>query len=106
MQHKILVEQFESYLAGKPSREFADHLAVCPDCRAEIAAMQEVNDSLRSVFAGAIRNPQMESFTAPQPPLGFYSSVSNRIISEQQSQAWSLFSPGVAFFRRVAFASL
>ena len=42
----------------------------------------------------------------PQPSLGFYNRVRYRILEDQQKEAWGLFSPGAAFFRRVAFASL
>ena len=42
----------------------------------------------------------------PQPSLGFYNRVRGRIIEKQQKEAWGLFSPGAAFFRRIAFASL
>jgi len=44
--------------------------------------------------------------TFPQPSLGFYNRVRYRILEKQQKEAWGLFSPGAAFFRRVAFASL
>ena len=42
----------------------------------------------------------------PAPSLGFYNRVACRIREDEQSQSWSFFSPGIAFFRRVAFASL
>jgi anti-sigma factor RsiW len=106
MQHEILVEQFESYLAGKASQEFLNHLAVCSACRTEISAMENIAEALRSAFDGTLRNPALEASDAIQPSLGFYNRVASRIIREQRSEAWGLFSPGVAFFRRVAFASL
>jgi hypothetical protein len=106
MQHEILVEQFESYLAGRASQEFLSHLAVCHACRTEISAMENIAEALRSAFDGTLRNPALETDDAIQPPLGFYNRVARRIIREQRSEAWGLFSPGVAFFRRIAFASL
>ena len=44
--------------------------------------------------------------TIPLPSLGFYNRVRYRIVEKQQKEAWGLFSPGAAFFRRIAFASL
>jgi hypothetical protein len=106
MHHKILVEQFENYLAGKASEEFLDHLAACRACRTEIGAMENIAEALRSAFDGTLRHPDPETDNALQPPLGFYNRVAGRIIREERSEAWGLFSPGVAFFRRIAFASL
>src|SRR5947209_5605559 len=106
MQHKILIEQFENYLAGKASQEFLDHLSVCSACRTEISDMESITQALRSAFDGTLRNSSLEMGDTVQAPLGFYNRVAGRIIGEQRSEAWGLFSPGVAFFRRVAFASL
>jgi len=43
---------------------------------------------------------------SPEPALGFYNRVAGRIVDNQRSEAWGLFSPGALFFRRIAFASL
>lgn len=68
--------------------------------------MENIAEALRSAFDGTLRNPALEMDDAIQPPLGFYNRVAGRIIREQRLEAWGLFSPGVAFFRRIAFASL
>jgi hypothetical protein len=111
--HEIVIDELERHLSGggvykNASRDFYDHLDACADCRAEVASMDEVSMLLRELrlqpdeastgsFAG---NP------VPQPSLGFYNRVRYRIVEKQQNEAWGLFSPGAAFFRRIAFASL
>jgi hypothetical protein len=100
MQHQILVDQFERHLAGNASEEFHNHLRVCDECRREVAAMQEISQVVSTAFT-------VDSAESPVPPMaGFYNRVSGRIVEQQRSQFWWQFSPGVAFFRRVAFASL
>ena len=97
MQHEILVDQFERYLAGEASLEFHDHLAVCSACRNEVAAMESMAGVLRAELATGAEI---------QPSLGFYNRLAGHIVEEQRLEFWGLFSPGVGFFRRVAFASL
>lgn len=94
--HDILVDELERHLSGGASRAFYDHLEACAECRdrvTEIAAVSRLICELKPA-------------TAPEPSLGFYNRVAGRIIDDQRREAWGLFSPGAAFFRRVAFASL
>lgn len=103
MMHEIVVDELERHLSGNASRAFYDHLALCEPCRAEVAGMDELSvllRELRPVEGG-------EGFdSAPQPSPYFYNRVTRNIIENQPRGAWALFSPGTAFFRRVAFASL
>jgi len=96
--HDIVMEQFEEHLSGNASRAFYDHLDACTTCRAEVESMSNISGLIRELRA----DPEM----APQPSLGFYKRVTYRVIDTQRQEAWGLFSPGAAFFRRVAFASL
>jgi predicted anti-sigma-YlaC factor YlaD len=98
MLHDIVVDELERHLSGNASRAFHDHLDGCSGCRAEVAAMMEISELVRELRSA----PE----AATLPPLGFYSRVANRIVEDQRREAWGLFSPGAAFFRRVAFASL
>jgi anti-sigma factor RsiW len=98
MLHDIVVDELERHLDGNASRAFRDHLEQCPECRAEVTAIEDQ--------AALLRGFKVDPEVAPQPPLGFYNRVANRIIQDQQREAWGLFSPGAAFFRRIAFASL
>ena len=97
--HDVVVDEMERYLDGNASRAFHDHLAVCSECRAEVAQMEDLSTLFRE-----LRTP--EASAAPSPSLGFYNRVTYRIVEHQQKEAWGLFSPGAAFFRRIAFASL
>jgi hypothetical protein len=113
--HDIVIDELETHLSGRgarknASRAFYAHLDVCADCRAEVAGMDDL-----SVLLGEFRFDENaaetgvgsnEVETIPQPSLGFYNRVSRRIVENQQREAWGLFAPGAAFFRRVAFASL
>jgi hypothetical protein len=96
--HDILVEELERHLSGSASQAFYDHIDACAECSAAIAAMTELSVYLREL------KPQGEA--VPEPTLGFYNRVAGRIVENQRKEAWGLFSPGAAFFRRVAFASL
>lgn len=96
--HDIVVDEFERHLSGQASRAFYQHLEACSKCAAEVAEMDQVSLLMREFST----SPD----TAPEPPLGFYNRVAGRIVDEQRTEAWGLFSPGAAFFRRVAFASL
>jgi hypothetical protein len=100
--HDVIVDELERHLSGNASRAFYDHLAACGECRGEVAQMDEVSALFREMRPAepSAANP------APVPPLGFYNRVAYRIIEQQQKEAWGLFSPGAAFFRRIAFASL
>lgn len=98
MLHDVVVDELERHLSGTASRAFHDHLDKCPGCRAEVAAMVE--------FSKLMQEFRVTPEAAPQPPLGFYNRVAYRIVEDQRREAWGLFSPGAAFFRRIAFASL
>jgi anti-sigma factor RsiW len=109
MMHDIVVDELETHLSGRgvdknASRDFYAHLDACADCRAEVAAMDDLSLLLRELRF----HPENAAFPqpSPQPSLGFYNRVRYRIVEQQQKEAWGLFSPGAAFFRRVAFASL
>ncbi len=103
MMHDIVVDELERHLSGNASRAFYDHLDLCEPCRTEIARMDELSTllrELRSVGRGeAVDSP-------PQPSPYFYNRLTWSIVENQRREAWGLFAPGKAFFRRVAFASL
>jgi len=96
--HGIVMDEFERHLSGDAPRAFYDHLDECADCAASVAAMEEVS--------GCLRDLRPVDETVPEPALGFYNRVAGRIVEQQRTSAWGLFSPGAAFFRRIAFASL
>jgi hypothetical protein len=96
--HDIVAEQFEKHLNGEASQAFHDHIASCAACRAETAELSRLSALLRDFRPDGEREFQ--------PPPGFYNRLAGRIIADQQREAWGFFSPGVVFFRRVAFASL
>src|SRR3954453_3955692 len=100
--HDVAMEEFESHLSGNASRAFYDHLDVCAPCRAEVAALTGDMEEI----SGMLQMLKPDRDTAPQPPLGFHHRVALRIVESQRREAWGLFSPGAAFFRRIAFASL
>jgi hypothetical protein len=115
MMHDIVVDELETHLSGggvykKASRAFYAHLDACAECRAEVAGMEDLSSLLRELRWSPENAPQNAAaasvFEIPQPSLGFYNRVRYRIVEKQQKEAWGLFSPGAAFFRRVAFASL
>jgi anti-sigma factor RsiW len=104
MMHDIVIEELETHLSGggvyqTASREFYAHLAGCDACRVEVSEMDELSVLLRELKP-APASPVLE------PTLGFYARVRNEIVEKQQKEVWGLFSPGAAFFRRIAFASL
>lgn len=105
MLHDIVIDELEAHLNGggvykSASRAFYAHLDACPSCRSEIAEMENVSMLLRELrFDPA-------AAALPEPSLGFYSRVRGRIFEDRRTEAWGLFSPGAAFFRRIAFASL
>jgi len=109
--HDIVVDELETHLSGggvykKASRAFYAHLDACADCRAEVAGMDDLSSLLRELRFDPEHAPDNAAAALPQPSLGFYNRVRYRIVEKQQKEAWGLFSPGAAFFRRVAFASL
>ncbi len=102
MMHDVVVDQLERHLDGNASQAFYAHLDVCAECRAEVAGMDNLSMLLREMRV----DPESAAGAAPQPSLGFYNRVRYRVLETPQKEAWGLFSPGAAFFRRVAFASL
>ena len=96
--HDIVVDELERHLSGSASRAFYNHLDGCAECRAEVAGMEEVSLLLREFRA--------EPESVPEPSFFFYNRVASRIVEHERKEAWGLFSPGVAFFRRVAFVSV
>jgi hypothetical protein len=105
IMHEIVIDQLERHLSGSASRAFYDHLEICRVCRTEITQMEDLSTLFRELRVDS--ENQAERFVAEiQPSLGFYNRVANRIVEHQQKEAWGLFSPGLVFFRRIAFASL
>ncbi len=104
MMHDIVVDELERHLSGNASRAFYDHLdrvRLLPhgSCRAWT--------NFPRCCASCARPIRKTSFDrAPQPSPYFYNRVTWHIVENQRKEAWGLFSPGAAFFRRVAFASL
>ena len=96
--HDIVVDELERHLSGSASRAFYSHLDACAACRNQVAEMEDVSLLLREF--------RVEDDPAPRPSLFFYNRVANRIVEHERNEAWGMFSPGVGFFRRVAFASL
>ena len=117
MMHDIVVDELERHLSGggvykNASRAFYAHLDVCAGCRAEVAEMDGLSMLLRELrwdpenAAGNAAEQGTGAQALPQPSLGFYNHIRYRILEKQQKEAWGLFSPEAAFFRRIAFASL
>jgi hypothetical protein len=96
--HDVVKDQLEDHLNGMASRAFYAHLDRCADCSATVAEMESVSLLIREL------RPRQGTFIGPSS--GFYSEVADTIIEKRRNKAWGLFSPGRAFFRRVAFASL
>src|SRR5580658_9937935 len=110
MMHDIVVDELERHLSGggvykNASRAFYAHLDVCAGCRAGVAEMDDLSMLLRELRWDAECAAE-DASELPQPSLGFYNRIRYRILEKQQREAWGLFSPGAAFFRRIAFASL
>ena len=105
--HEIVIDELETHLSGagvyrNASRAFYAHLDGCVACRAEVAGMESLSVLLQELKVSPADGPESNF----EPSLGFYSRVRDQIIEKQEKEAWGLFSPGAAFFRRVAFASL
>jgi anti-sigma factor RsiW len=98
MLHDIVAEELERHFSQSASRAFYEHLDVCEGCRQEVSAMEDIN--------ALVQELRSEPGEAPEPLGGFYNRVADRVVETQRSQVWGLLSPGVVFFRRVAFASL
>jgi len=107
MIHEIVIDELEQHLSGagvsrNASRAFYAHLNACSECRAEVSQMEELSAALRDLRF----DPVIALEPVAEPALGFYNRVRYQIVDRKQKEAWGLFSPGAAFFRRVAFASL
>ena len=100
MMHDIVVDELERHLSGNASRAFYDHLDLCEPCRTEVGRMDELSALLREL------RPAEAADSAPEPSPYFYNRVTWKIVENQPRGVWGLFSPGTAFFRRIAFASL
>lgn len=99
MNHGIVSEELEDHLDGKASRAFYDHVGACPECAAMVASFDDVSHAVRGLKASA--------FEVPEVPFGFYNRVTTGIVETGRKDRWgNLFSPGEAFFRKIAFASL
>jgi anti-sigma factor RsiW len=112
MVHDIVIDELEQHLSGggllkSASRAFYAHLDECSACRAQVAQMEEMSGWFRELrFDSEAAGETGIGVTAVEPSLGFYSRVRYRIVDDKRKEAWGLFSPGAAFFRRVVFASL
>lgn len=96
--HDTVMNDLEKHFSGDAPESFYRHLEACPECRGEVSAMDGV--------AALLKDMRGDPDLTPEPPLGFYNKVVGRIVDRQTNEAWGLFSPGAAFFRRIAFASL
>lgn len=102
--HEAAKHELEKHLPGegrgqKASPAFYAHLDSCADCREEVNEMDEISRIMRDLA------PSLDG--VPQPSLGFYSRVASTIREQQpRSPLAHFFSPGLVFFRRVAFASV
>ncbi len=96
--HDIVTNELEQHFSGNAPQSFYAHLGACPECRAEVAAMDEISLILRDL--------KSDPASVPEPRLGFYNRVAGQIVDRHRTEAWGLLSPGAAFFRRIAFASL
>lgn len=97
--HEVVRNELERHLSGKASAAFYAHVAECDACRTEVAEMDEISLVLREL------SPTLGE--VPEPSLGFYTRVAATIREQQPRSPFArLFSPGQAFFQRIAFASL
>jgi len=111
MLHEIVIDELETHLSGAgvrrtASRDFYAHLDDCESCRFEVAELENLSVLLRELRTGPADAPTDGWNALPQPSLGFFNRVRGRIFENRRQEAWGVFSPGAAFFRRVAFASL
>ena len=93
--HQPVLNHLESFLQGVPNRELESHIAACPDCREQVALMQEHSELLRALSAPAV----------PEARPGFYGRVIARIESQAKPGFWSLLLDP-AFGRRLVYGSL
>jgi anti-sigma factor RsiW len=95
--HGSIRSDLEGVLQGRAKNAslVSQHLEACPECAAEVAAMQDQNLLFRSLRA----EEELE------PMAGFYARVIQRIEERAKDSIWAVFvySP---FGKRLAFASL
>ena len=96
--HKIVIQDLEKYLEGRTTPAVREHLASCAGCRQEAETLADVSSAIR--FLRPAEHDVME------PRGGFYGRVAMGIVEQERASGWGMFGPGVAFFRKVAFASL
>ena len=92
--HRGVRDKLEEILAGAGELAEERHLGECEECRAEVAAMREQRELLRSLRA-----------REAEPAAGFYARVMDRIEAQGVSSIWSLFFESPVG-RRVAMASM
>ena len=93
--HQPVLNHLESYLQGLPNKQIESHIAGCPDCREQVALMQE--------HSGLLRKLSPEDMPDPRP--GFYGRVIARIESQEQPGFWGLLLDPT-FGRRLVYGSL
>ena len=93
--HQPVLNHLESFLQGVPNKELESHIASCPDCREQVALMQEHSALLRALSAPEV----------PEVRAGFYGRVIARIESQAKPGFWSLLLDPT-FGRRLVYGSL
>ena len=93
--HQPVLNHLENYLQGVRNKELESHIAACPDCREQVALIEEQSAMLRALSAQEV--PQMRP--------GFYGRVIARIESQAKPGFWSLLLDP-AFGRRLVYGSL
>ena len=93
--HQPILDGLEAYLAGKPSQELVEHLAVCAECRGMAEAITEQTKLVRT-----LRTP-LES----EPSPGFYGRVMERIEAQRPLSMWNILVEPL-FAKRLVYASL
>ncbi len=96
--HKIVIQDLEKYLEGRTTPAVREHLATCAGCRQEAEALAGVS--------GALHGLRLAEHEVIEARAGFYGRVAMGIVEQERAGNWGMFGPGVAFFRKVAFASL
>ena len=93
--HQPVLNHLESFLQGLPNKELVSHVAGCPDCREEVALMQEHSSLLRVLSVSEV----------PELGPGFYGRVIARIENQGKPGFWSILLDPV-FGRRLVYGSL
>ena len=93
--HQPVLNHLENYLHGVRNIELESHIAACPDCREEVALMQEHSELFRTLCV----------LEAPPVRAGFYGRVIVCIESQDRPGFWTLLLDPI-FGRRLVFGSL